>query len=154
MVRRTKAELETASRLIKLYLADTENDPHQAYNEYIKFYLISGQQLPKYIKGIKDFIKVSTQYQKEYEYKQQLEQQKQDNKVLEQDYIEKIKELTKEGDYQKVKESYSTATGNNKLALCSLMNYLHNKELGIKENYNKWKFNANEIRTFIDYGII
>jgi len=155
MARRTKLELEAASRLIKLYLADTENDAHNAYNEYIKFYLISGQNLPGFIKGIKDFIKVSEQYKKEYEYKQQLEQQRQNNKTLELDYTEKIKGLTKEGDYQRVKENYSTATGNNKLALCSLMHYLHNKGIGnSKEEYNNWKFSANEIRTFIDCDII
>ena len=163
MARRTKAELEAASRLIKLYLSDTDNNPHKAWDEYIKFYLVSGQQLPGYIKGIKDFIKVSKEYQKEYEYKQQLEQRKQENKNLEQDYIEKIKGLskegdyqkTKEGDYQKTKEGYSRATGNSKLALCSLMHYLHNKEIdNNKEKYNKWKFTADEIKTFIEYGII
>ena len=155
MARRTKVELEAVSRLIKLYLVDTDNDPHQAYNEYIKFYLLSNQQLPGYIKGLKDFIKVSKEYQKEYEYRQQLEQQKQDNKALELDYIEKIKGLTKEQDYIKVKDAYNKAHVNTgKHALCELMLLLHRKSLGNIEEYNNWKFNANSIRTFIEYGII
>jgi len=155
MARRTKQQLEAASRLIKLYLADTDNDPHNAYNEYIKFYLVSGQQLPGYIKGLKDFIKVSKDYQKEYEYIQQREQQKQDNKVLESDYAEKIKGLTKEGDYQKVKNAYNKAqVSTGKHALCELMLLLHRKSLGNIEEYNNWKFNADSVRTFIIYGII
>jgi len=155
MARRTKVELEAVSRLIKLYLVDTDNDPHQAYNEYIKFYLLSNQQLPGYIKGLKDFIKVSKEYQKEYEYRQQLEQQKQDNKALELDYIEKIKGLTKEGDYSKIKNAYNKAQANTgKHDLCELMLLLHRKSLGNIEEYNNWKFNANSIRTFIEYGII
>jgi len=155
MARRTKQQLEAASRLIKLYLADTDNDPHNAYNEYIKFYLVSGQQLPGYIKGLKDFIKVSKEYQKEYEYKQQLEQRKQDNKILELDYAEKIKGLTKEEDYIKVKDAYSKAQVNTgKHALCELMLLLYRKSLGNIEEYNNWKFNADSVRIFIKYRII
>ena len=155
MARRTKAELEAASRLIKLYLADTNNDPHKAYNEYIKFYLVSSQQLPGYIKGLKDFVKVSKEYQKEYEYNQQVEQRKQDNKVLESDYAEKIKGLSKEGDYLKIKNAYNKAQANTgKHALCELMLLLHRKSLGNMEEYNNWKFNADSVKTFIEYGII
>ena len=155
MARRTKAELEAASRLIKLYLADTKNNPHNAYNEYIKFYLLSGQQLPGYIKGLKDFCKISKEYQKEYEYRQQLEQRKQDNKVLELDYIEKIKGLSKEQDYIKIKNVYNKAQANTgKHALCELMLLLHRKSLGNMEEYNNWKFNADSVKTFIEYGII
>ena len=155
MARRTKQQLEAASRLIKLYLIDTDNDPHNAYNEYIKFYLVSGQKLPGYVKGLKDFIKISKEYQKEYEYIQQLEQRKQDNKVLESDYAEKIKGLSKEQDYIKIKNAYNKAHINTgKHALCELMLLLHRKSLGNIEEYNNWKFNADSVRTFIIYGII
>ena len=155
MARRTKQQFEAASRLIKLYLADTQNNPHQAYNEYIKFYLVSGQKLPGYVKGLKDFVKVSKEFQKEYEYNQQVEQRKQDNKNLELDYIEKIKGLSKEQDYIKVKDAYNKAQVNTgKHALCGLMLLLHRKSLGNMEEYNNWKFNADSVRTFINYGII
>jgi len=157
MVRRTKEQLNQASRLIKLYLSDTQNDPHNAWDEYIKFYLVSGQSLPTFINGIKDFIKVSKEYQKEFEYNLLLEQRKLDNKALEVDYAERIKLLTKEGDYEKVKKCYKEAESqksNNKYPLCNLMVYLHSKFTKGIEEYNNWKFNAGDIRVFIEYGII
>lgn len=41
------------------FLSKTNNNPHKAWDEYIKYYLLSGKQLSEDIKGIQDFIKAS-----------------------------------------------------------------------------------------------
>ena len=149
MGRRSKQELEIAEKIIKSFLEDTNNNPHKAWDEYIKFYLEGGIPLPVYIKGIKDFIKVSERYQTEHEYKKQLEQQKKDNKQLEVDYIDKIKNLSLESDYPRVRdEYYKSSNQEHKMALVNLM-------FCIKDtNKNDWQFTANEIRIFKDLGLI
>jgi hypothetical protein len=45
--------------LVYEYLNKTGNNPHKAYDEYIKYHLLSGKSLPEDIKGIKDFITAS-----------------------------------------------------------------------------------------------
>jgi hypothetical protein len=42
----------------------TNNDPHQAWDEYIKYFLLSGKKMPDDINGIKDFIKASEPQEK------------------------------------------------------------------------------------------
>ena len=50
--------------LINEFLEKTNNDPHKAWDEYIKYHLMSGNSFPEDIKGIKDFIKASVPEQK------------------------------------------------------------------------------------------
>ena len=45
--------------LVYEYLNKTGNNPHKAYDEYIKYHLLSGERLPEDIKGLKDFITAS-----------------------------------------------------------------------------------------------
>jgi hypothetical protein len=153
MARRSKEELYRMERLVKNFLEDNNNNPHKAWDEYIKFYLTANLQLPNCIKGLKDFIKISEKYQAEYEYKIKLGQQKQENKQTEKDYQEIIWNLTKENDYPKVKELYKTIENQEKkMALCELMMSIHAIHTGDKkENY---KFNASQIRIYKELNII
>lgn len=59
--RRTKYEMLQMEIECESYLHQTGNDYHKAYDLFIKDYLTSGKSLPDYIKGIKDFQKVSKQ---------------------------------------------------------------------------------------------
>ena len=47
------------NQLVYEFLQKTNNDPHKAYDEYIKYHLLSGNPFPKDVKGITDFIKAS-----------------------------------------------------------------------------------------------
>jgi len=47
------------NQIVYEYLNKTNNNPHKAYDEYIKYHLLSGRQFPEDVKGIKDFIKAS-----------------------------------------------------------------------------------------------
>lgn len=47
------------NQLIYNFLQKTNNDPHKAWDEYIKYHLLSGKPFPEDIKGIQDFIKAS-----------------------------------------------------------------------------------------------
>ena len=42
--------------LINEFLVKTDNNPHKAYDEYIKYHLLSGIIFPSDVTGIKDFI--------------------------------------------------------------------------------------------------
>ena len=58
-MKRSKEQLEQAKEIIIGYLQESNNNPHEAYDNYIKYYLASGSTFPECIQGIKDFIKYS-----------------------------------------------------------------------------------------------
>ena len=59
MTRRTKREMELMKDDATCYLLQTNLNAHQAHELMIKEHLESGKSIPYYIKGVKDFIKVS-----------------------------------------------------------------------------------------------
>ena len=59
MKRRSKEDMDNMRNLVEYYLIINNNDPHKAYNCYIKEYLLNGNKLPYYINGLNDFNKVS-----------------------------------------------------------------------------------------------
>ncbi|MFB5759077.1 hypothetical protein [Paenibacillus medicaginis] len=61
MTRRTKKEMELMKGDATYYLLQTILDPHKAWDMFIKYHLENSEQIPYYIKGIKDFITVSEQ---------------------------------------------------------------------------------------------
>jgi hypothetical protein len=64
MKRRSKEDMSKMINDVNYYLIFANNDPHVAYNNYIKDYLLRGKQLPYYIKGLKDFITISKDYER------------------------------------------------------------------------------------------
>lgn len=119
--RRTKQDMLQAAELCQSYLLETNNNPHKAYDQYIKDNLLRGQLFPHYISGIKDFIKASKQL--EIDLKQiRLEREREEkSKNTMEENLERIKTL----DRQKVMEEFKTAEGNRKLNLCTLATMLH-----------------------------
>ena len=73
MARRNKREMELMKNDVTFYLLENKLDPHKAHEAMIKEYLESGQPIPYYIKGIKDFIKISQQLAIELDRKEQSE---------------------------------------------------------------------------------
>ncbi|MED1125550.1 hypothetical protein [Bacillus atrophaeus] len=55
MSRRTKKEMEYMKDDVRYYLLINNNNPHKAYDNMVKDHLKSGEIIPYYIKGIKDF---------------------------------------------------------------------------------------------------
>jgi len=117
--------------------------------------LINNIELPTYINGIKDFKKTCEKYKNWYEAKIVQENIIKENKEIEKDYQHIIRELTKEKDYQKIKELYNKYKGQNtenKNHLVNLMMMINDiSSGGSKED---WEFTASEIRTYKDLGII
>lgn len=59
MSSRSKTKLEEAEIIIKSFLEKNNNDPEEAWDDYIKFYLRGRAGFPSNIKGIKDFKRVA-----------------------------------------------------------------------------------------------
>jgi len=57
--RRNNQDMELMRDTVNSYLLLNNNNPHAAWNEYIKDHLLSGKTISYYIKGLKDFITVS-----------------------------------------------------------------------------------------------
>jgi esterase/lipase len=58
-MKRTSEQLQQAQDITSQYLQESKNDPHKAYDLYIKDHLLSGKSFPSCIEGIKDFITAS-----------------------------------------------------------------------------------------------
>jgi len=120
-----------AANTCRLYLIQ-ESNPHKAFEQYIKDHMISGQPMPYYIQGVKDFITAS--------------------KVLESDILaikaerERVenREESKQTDLDKIKlldamvifQTYKIAkTNEQKMELCDLYHSVNSKEFnGITES--------------------
>ena len=59
MTSRSKTELIKAENMIKDFLNKNNNNPEEAWDAYVKYHLKARISFPCYIRGIKDFIKVS-----------------------------------------------------------------------------------------------
>jgi hypothetical protein len=79
--RRTQTEMQYAWDEAYYFLIQNNNDPQKAYNAMIKDYLVRGKPIPYYIKGIKDFIKVSNDIKQAQIIKQQQEEEKENIEI-------------------------------------------------------------------------
>jgi hypothetical protein len=109
------------------YLNKTNNNPHKAYDEYIKYHLLSGKQLPEDIKGIKDFITASkptiTKIKKQTYKKQIITEYKMDLKQIVEMLEQNIKLYTECQKTAKTIEdarSYWTSLQAYKIMLCKI----------------------------------
>ena len=59
MKRRNKEEIQQMRELVNSYLLSNGNDPHKAYDDYIKYFLTNNIMLPYYVKGLEDFVNLS-----------------------------------------------------------------------------------------------
>lgn len=105
---------------VRYYLTYNNYDGHKAYDNYIKDYLLSGNSLPYYINGIKDFLKFETimkteQKQKEDQKLKQQEEQKQKKNIIEQ-----IQSIPVEDFITAYKQAKEIGTEKHKMALCDM----------------------------------
>ena len=49
--------------IVNEFLTKTNNDPHKAYDEFIKYHLLAGKPFPEDVKGLQDFVKESNPQQ-------------------------------------------------------------------------------------------
>jgi hypothetical protein len=102
MARRTKREMELMKGDVTYYLLQTNNEPHKAYDLFIKEHLESGEWLPYYIKGNKDFIQVSQELAVELNRKDQMKKADKEKYESKQTIIKFIMDTT----VQEMKEIY------------------------------------------------
>lgn len=84
--RRTKVEMVWMENDVREWLYKTNNDPHKAWDEYIKDMLTRGVARAYYIKGIKDFIAVSEKVKLE----DKIEEEKAVQKAIQEEKKESI----------------------------------------------------------------
>lgn len=120
--RRTKKEMEMMESMVALYLMPNGLDPYKAYNEMIKEYLITGQQIPYYVKGIKDFIKVANKL------KQKREESYNVNDKLNQ-FKEVLQSMTSQ-DFKRIYDKHKdNADKQDRIALVDVYNMIHFNEI-------------------------
>jgi hypothetical protein len=123
--RRTKLEMDKMRNTCTAYLLQTKLDPHKAYDLYIKEYLENGLQLEYYIKGIKDFIKVSQELKVKLKHKEAMRKADKEKFKKQETIKNYILNLTKEeikDIYKQYKDKVSHAE---KLELVNLVNFIY-----------------------------
>jgi len=119
--RRNNQDMEQMRDTVNSYLLLNNNNPHTAWNEYIKDHLLSGKTLPYYIKGLKDFITVSKdnknntylQAVERIETKRNIDQEKQEllDSLSEEFYINTIMPAYKKLDEKKDQKTRMAIVG-------------------------------------------
>jgi hypothetical protein len=122
MTRRTKRDMELMKDDCIYYLLQTKNDPHKAYDLFIKEHLESKQMIPYYIKGIKDFNKVSEELAVKLNQKEQMKKADQQRYEDKQTIINFIISLTDKETYKLYKEYKDKIVNSDKLVLVDVYN--------------------------------
>jgi len=139
--RRTKQDMAKAANTCRLYLL-SDNNPHHAYDQYIKDHLLSGRSFPYYIQGIKDFITASKLLESDIMAIKAERERSKNQGNEKQTELEKIKSLS----IEQVLKAYKQAEGNQKLELCSLSMMVYRQDfVGL---------NQSEIRTAKEFQLI
>ena len=119
-MRRTKKEMQQMESDVRYYLVYNSNDPHKAYDNFIKDYLLSGHSLPYYINGIKDFIKIASIVKAEQEQRAEQKTRQQEEQEQKKNIIEQIKAIPVENFITAYKQAKETGTEKHKMALCDM----------------------------------
>lgn len=118
--RRTKKEMEQMESDVRYYLSYNSLDAHQAYNSYIKDYLISGHSLPYYINGIKDFLKFETIMKTEQKQREEQNRIKQEEQKQKKNIIKQIQSLPVSAFITAYRQAKESGTNEHKMALCDM----------------------------------
>lgn len=133
--RRTKLEMNWMRTDVTEWLLKSGNNPHKAWDAYIKYHLENKMLMDHYIRGIKDFNAVSEELakemQQEKEEKEYKEQLKRDKAAL----TDELKQLTPEQGKALWKENKATVSESDKITLVDMVNMIMNQEYWIEEKH-------------------
>ncbi|STO12828.1 Uncharacterised protein [[Flavobacterium] thermophilum] len=129
-MRRNKLQMKWMREEVTEYLLKTNNDPHAAWDLFIKRHLQAGIEIPEWIHGKKDFVKVSKELEQlgfvKNEMEQKEEQRKQAMNVLKQMSTKEARKL-----WSKFRNQL---TKNEELILVDLINLIYANEWQYIEN--------------------
>lgn len=141
-MRRNKRDMQRMENEVRLYLLSNKLDPHAAYDEMVKDYLTTGQSIPYYIKGIKDFIKVSQVLAVELNRKEQMKKADREQAEQKEIIINYMLNLSKEdikGIYKKYKDKVSHS---DKLVIIDMYNLIWSDYKPDKKDINQHEINV------------
>lgn len=146
--RRTKLEMVQMENRVTHWLLNNDNNPHKAWDSFIKYHLESKSIIPHYIKGIEDFNKVSKMLNDEIK-QNKAEQQLKQTKI---NSVEQVKEklftMSKE-DFKPIYHAYKDIVSeSHKLNLVNIyMMIAHNDYESITDSeINTLIYNDIELR--------
>jgi hypothetical protein len=144
--KRNKLAMKWMREDVTEYLQRSNNDPHQAWDLFIKEHLEAGKPLPNWIKGKKDFVKVANELQTEIERQQTEKEFKQQLKAQKENILQELKQFTNEG-IKAIWKNYSNKLNKNeKIYLADLINIIY---------YQQWNsLNNNHIELLIRYNML
>ena len=147
-MKRSKQDMLFMENECTLYLLRTNLDYNKAYDLFIKEYLTEGKTIPYYIKGIKDFKKISEKLSLELKMIETMN--KSDRERFENDKMQKEKILTLQLKDLKLiyNENKSSFSENEKLLMVDILVMKMNNELKIND------LNNNHIRIFKKLEVI
>lgn len=133
--RRTKMEMLWMKKEVKQWLIRNGNDPHKAWDDYVKYHLTNNLSMDYYIKGLKDFINVSadladqmTKEKIKKEYKEKMEQKKER-------LINELKEMPKDAAVKLWKTNKNKLSNKDKITLVDIVNMVIAQDYNIDQRH-------------------
>jgi hypothetical protein len=123
--KRNKLAMQWMREDVTEYLQRTNNDPHKAWDLFIKEHLEANKPLPNWIKGKKDFVKVANELQTEIERQQREKEFKQQQKTQKESILQELKQLNIEQIKALWKNHKEQCTTNEKIILSDIVNFVY-----------------------------
>ena len=140
-MKRNKLQMKWMREEVTEYLLKTNNDPHVAWDLFVKRHLQAGIEIPEWIHGKKDFVKVSKELEQIGFVKSEIEQKEAQRKQT----MNTLKSMT-EKEIKALWRFCDQVTPNEKLTLVDLINLVH---------ANEWKYIENKhLDLLIKYNMI
>jgi hypothetical protein len=138
-MRRNKLQMKWMREEVTEYLLKTNNDPHAAWDLFVKRHLQAGIEIPEWIHDKKDFVKVSKELEQIGFIKSEIEQRETQRKQA----MDALKSMT-EKEIKALWRFRDQVTPNEKLMLVDLIHlayakdwkYIENKHLDLIIKYN------------------
>lgn len=141
-MRRNKLQMKWMREDVTEYLLKTNNDPHAAWDLFVKRHLQAGIEIPEWIHGKKDFVKVSKELEQLGFVKSEMEQKEIQRKQV----LNALKQMPAKEVYALWSKFKNQLTKNEELTLVDLINLVH---------ANEWKYIENKhLDLLIKYNMI
>lgn len=133
--RRTKKEMSRMREEVKSWLLKNGNDPHKAWDAYVAHHLKNNLIMDYYVKGLKDFVRVSSELSEQMEKDKIKKEHKEKTKQEKERLTNELKKLPKKEAVALWKENKDKLNNSEKIMLSDIVIMILEEDYNIEQRH-------------------